>query len=328
MSDRARFDSAEITAQSAPRRGKSVLAWCMTSRKRILAIAFALLVVGWLGSSSIVAWFLTHRLHAHAVEFVPTDLQARVRAVRLTTSDGEDIGAWIVAGDVAKPIVILLHGLGGNRSSLSSKLRVLADRGFGVAAITLRASGDSSGDRNDIGWSARHDVVAAVAYLEREYPGRKIVIDGASMGAAAAMFAARELGERVAGYVLECPYRDLPTAVRTRLALFLPPVLDRIAWAGLVTVSPIFFPELDDIRPIEAVEAIPKSSRILFLGSLADDRVSPDELREIHTRVEDRSALLFHPTAPHDRLQSTDPMWWQSTVVEFLDHVTSGTKAR
>jgi pimeloyl-ACP methyl ester carboxylesterase len=318
MSDRAEFDSAEFTTQSAPRRGKSVLAWCMTSRKRILAIAFALLVVGWLSSSSVVAWVLTHRVHPRAAEFVPADLQTRVREVRLTTSDGEDIGAWIVAGEVAKPMVILLHGLGGNRTMLLPKLRLLADRGYGVVAVTLRASGDSSGKRNDIGWSARHDVVAAVAYLEKEYPGRKIVIDGASMGAAAAMFAARELAERVQDYVLECPYRDLPTAVRTRLALFLPPVLDRIAWAGLRTVSPIFFPELDDIRPIDTVEAIPPSARIVFPGSLVDDRVRPDELREIRARVQDRSVILFHRTAPHDRLVTADPRWWENAVKRWL----------
>ena len=33
------------------------------------------------------------------------------------------------------------------------------------------------------------------------------------MGAAAAVFASGELARRVHGYVLECPYQDLKTAV-------------------------------------------------------------------------------------------------------------------
>ncbi len=80
----------------------------------------------------------------------------------------------------------------------------------------MRAHGDSSGEFNDIGYSARLDVVAAVEFLERRRPARPILIHGTSLGAAAATFAAEELGHRVHGYVLECPYRDLRTAVWNR----------------------------------------------------------------------------------------------------------------
>ena len=59
--------------------------------------------------------------------------------------------------------------------------------------ITLRAHGDSTGALNDIGFGARHDVVAAIDFLERCRPGRPIVVHGASLGAAAALFASAEL---------------------------------------------------------------------------------------------------------------------------------------
>jgi alpha-beta hydrolase superfamily lysophospholipase len=78
--------------------------------------------------------------------------------------------------------------------------------------ISLRAHGDSTGDFNDMGYSARHDVVAAVEFLERRRPGNPIVIHGLSMGAGAAVFASGELGHRIKGYVLESPYRDLKIA--------------------------------------------------------------------------------------------------------------------
>ena len=44
--------------------------------------------------------------------------------------------------------------------------RALRGLGWTVLPITVRAHGDSEGRRNDFGWSARHDVEAAVSYLE------------------------------------------------------------------------------------------------------------------------------------------------------------------
>ena len=87
----------------------------------------------------------------------------------------------------------------------------LAEAGFTALAISLRGHGDSTGDVIDFGWSARYDVAAAVAFLEKECPQQPIYIVGRSMGAAAAIFAAGELKDRVAGYFLEQPYKDLRT---------------------------------------------------------------------------------------------------------------------
>ena len=93
----------------------------------------------------------------------------------------------------------------------------LAESRFTVLAISLRAHGDSTGEVNDIGWSGRHDVVAAVGFLGKEFPERPVFIVGRSMGAAAAVFAAEELKTDVAGYFLEQPYKDLKSAVWNRL---------------------------------------------------------------------------------------------------------------
>ena len=102
-----------------------------------------------------------------------------------------------------------------------------------MLAITLRAHGDSTGEVNDIGWGARHDVVAAVEFLRKKFPGRPVFVVGRSMGAAAAIFAAEELKTDVAGYFLEQPYKDLTSAVWNRLQNHLPPVLDWVAYCGM-----------------------------------------------------------------------------------------------
>ena len=99
-----------------------------------------------------------------------------------------------------------------------------------------------TGEIDDAGYSARHDVFAAVDFLERRRPGRPVVIDGNSMGSAAAIFAAEELGHRVAAYILESPYQDLKTAVWNRIDNRLPAGLSHAAYGGLRLVSPLFLP--------------------------------------------------------------------------------------
>ena len=74
----------------------------------------------------------------------------------------------------------------------------LAEADFNVLAITFRAHGDSTGQTHDFGWSERLDVIAAVRFLQEEFPQQPVYIQGRSLGAAAAIFAAGELKEEVA----------------------------------------------------------------------------------------------------------------------------------
>ena len=53
-----------------------------------------------------------------------------------------------------------------------------AGQGCTVLLVSLRAHGDSSGEFNDLGYSAWRDVAAAVAFLEKECPGRRIIVNG------------------------------------------------------------------------------------------------------------------------------------------------------
>src|SRR5262249_15482749 len=70
-------------------------------------------------------------------------------------------------------------------------------------------------------------------------------------------FASAELGPRVQGYVLECPYQDLRTAVRNRTRAYLPPLLDWAAYRSLLAVSPLVLRHLDPISPLRAIRRTP-----------------------------------------------------------------------
>jgi pimeloyl-ACP methyl ester carboxylesterase len=164
--------------------------------KPALLLATTFLIV-WLLGSFVVVYRLTRRARPRFPEPIPAPDWGRLEQVRLETSDGQEIGAWLVAGRRDSPSVLLIHGIGASRAACLGRAEILAREGYTVLMITLRAHGDSSGDYNDMGYSARHDIVAAVDLLERQRPGAPIVVHGLSMGAAAALFAAAELAHRV-----------------------------------------------------------------------------------------------------------------------------------
>jgi alpha-beta hydrolase superfamily lysophospholipase len=138
----------------------------------VLAVAF------WLLISYAVAYRCTRRLHAIRPEPVPPINWGTIESFRLSTSDGEDLGAWYVEGKQTGPVVLLLHGHGGNRGNCLRRAEMAASWGCSIMMISLRAHGDSTGDFDDMGYSARRDVVSAVDWIQKKHSDRPVVIWG------------------------------------------------------------------------------------------------------------------------------------------------------
>ena len=164
--------------------------------KRLATVA-AVLVVVWLTASLFVSYKLTRRPHALVAEPPPSVTWAVIEPVRLHTSDGLELGAWYMPGRPGGPSAVLLHGYRSRRSESIPIAEILVNEGYSVLAVSMRAHGDSEGDYTDVGYSSRRDVEAAVAWLEQRRPGKPILVQGTSMGAAAAIYAAEDLQTRV-----------------------------------------------------------------------------------------------------------------------------------
>jgi alpha-beta hydrolase superfamily lysophospholipase len=287
-------------------------------RLKLGLLLTASLVTLWLLASLAIALRLTRRAQPPFPEPVPAADWGKLEPHRLRTIDGQEIGAWFVPGAEDAASVLLVHGIGASRSACLGRARILTAKSCSVLMITLRAHGDSTGDSNDMGYSARHDIVAAVEFLERRRPGNPIIIHGLSMGGAAAVFASGELGERVRGYILESPYRDLKTAVRNRTENALPPILDRIAYLGLLLVSPLVLPDLAKTSPVEAAGGIPPGVPVLILAGGEDPVARPYEARAILDRVSSHGRLVLFQHAGHMNFPETCTGLYQQSVLGFL----------
>jgi alpha-beta hydrolase superfamily lysophospholipase len=289
---------------------------------RRLVVTGTIVCVLWLAVSSAVAYRLTHRRGARAEEVAPSPAWGRLEGHRLKTRDGEEVGAWLIDGRPDAASVLVLHARKGNRGRSLGRAEILGAEGYAVLMLTLRAHGDSTGELDDVGFGARHDVIAGVDFLALRRPGRPVIVDGRSMGAAAAIFAAGELGHRVRGYILESPYRDLRGAVWNRVEEALPPVLDLAAYAGLNLVAPVFLPHLDEISPMKAIAGIPEDVPVLILAGEGDRMARPDEARTLHERVASHARLVFFPGAGHGDLLRARPELYADTVLDFCRTVS------
>ncbi len=113
--------------------------------------------------------------------------------------------AYDVVG--AGPLLVCVPGMGELRSSYRRNVGPLAKAGFRVAAMDLRGHGDS-----DATFDAYDDVAAGtdVLALVEELGGPALVV-GNSMGAGAAVWAAAERPDLVAGLALVGPFvRQVP----------------------------------------------------------------------------------------------------------------------
>lgn len=120
------------------------------------------------------------------------------------------------AGD----LVVCVPGIGDLRQEYRFLAPALVAGGFRVATMDLRGHGESSPEWADLSAEAvGSDIVALVRHLA---PRRAVVV-GTSMAAGAAVWAAAEDPERVAGIVLIGPFvRDVgsPAKLRLQRALF------------------------------------------------------------------------------------------------------------
>lgn len=284
----------------------------MTARRRWLrrgGLALLAAAIAWMASGTLAAYVLTKRARPPFAE--PGEGYAvPFRALRLRASDGVEIGAWLAERAPARAGVVLVHGNGASRASLADEAAYFHARGCTVLPISVRAHGDSGGDFNDIGWSARHDVIAAVEHLEPMQ--RPIVIYGSSLGAAAALFAGESLGDRVAGYVLSAPYADLRIATRRRLERYLIWPLDEVAYGAMQTGGRLVLPQIDRIDPAAAAARLPRDTRMVVFAGGDDDRAPASDARRIAARVHGRVVVV--PGLDHEDMGALvgRPEWDES----------------
>ncbi|MEV4415234.1 alpha/beta fold hydrolase [Catellatospora sp. NPDC049609] len=143
------------------------------------------------------------------------------RDVTLHTTDGLDLGAWLVppTGPDRGMAVLVANGNGGNRAGRAVVARELAERGFAVLLFDYRGYGGNPGSPSEAGLAL--DVRAAYRHLVDEAGVRpdRLIYFGESLGCAVVTGLAVE--HPPAGLLLRSPFTDLAATAATHYP-FLP----------------------------------------------------------------------------------------------------------
>lgn len=138
------------------------------------------------------AWTGQRRLLYHPDANLLRDFPEGTQTLELRTSDGETLQAWWMAPPNAlAPVLLYLHGNGGNLDMRAVRLAALREDGFGVLAISWRGYGGSTGEPSQQGWGI--DALRGYEELRRRgFAPQRIVLFGESLGSAQAVLLAAE----------------------------------------------------------------------------------------------------------------------------------------
>ena len=173
----------------------------------------------------------------------------------LSTSDGVRLRAWWLPGPTPEsPVMLCLHGNGGNLSHRTDKMRLFHDAGAAQLWIDWRGYGESGGSPDEPG--LYRDALAGWAWTSavKGVSPARLVLYGESLGNGPAI----ELATRVpaAGLIIDSAFTSVPDMGKVVLPWF-PTRLAKIRFDNLSRLPRVTIPTMilhspqDDVIPYE-----------------------------------------------------------------------------
>ena len=221
-----------------------------------------------------------------------------VDRISLATPDGETLVLWTSPARADRPTVLFLHGNGGEIADRADRLAFYRSRGLGVAFLSWRGYGGSTGSPSEAGLLT--DAKAAYDHLRAQgLPPDHIVLVGESLGTGPAVQLAA--ANPVGAVVLEAPYSAAVDIART-------------AYPWL----PVGLLMKDQFRSREHIAAV--RAPILILHGEADRVIPPGFGRRLFDAARDPKTFLSLGPVGHEAL--FDPATWAAGA-DFIDRTVT-----
>jgi alpha-beta hydrolase superfamily lysophospholipase len=276
------------------------------------AAALLIVVVAWLVGSILV------EPQNHAVA-LPAGFEAQKVSI---PGSGHAIAGWWVDRSGESPVVLLLHGVRADRSSMVSRAQLLMRHGFSVLLIDLQAEGETPGEAITLGYRESADVVAARDWIRSRAPGRRIGVIGESMGGASVLLALQPSGFEAV--VLEAVYPRIGRAVENRIRMWLGPLAPGLTPLLLMQLQPRLHISESDLEPIRSVDKL--GAPVLVVAGSRDEHTTLAESQELFAAAAEPKLLWAVEGARHQDFLRYDPQGYEAHVVGFLNEVLRPTE--
>src|SRR5439155_22222343 len=283
-------------------------------RARVLiALGIGALVMG-----ATASWQLGSQLVRPVNRPVPLPAGFPAQVVSLP-GPGHAIAGWWLDQGRNSPVVLLLHSIRSDRSSMLTRAKLLLGHGFSVLLIDLQGHGETPGAAITLGSRESADVRAALGWLKRTEPLRRVGVIGCSLGGAAVL-----LGPQPSGFdavVLEAVYPRVARAIENRIRIRLGPLAPVLAPLLPVQLQPRLHISPRDLEPIRSIDRL--GSPVLVVAGSRDQHTTLAESEELRAARQSKR-LWVVSGARHQDFLSFDPAGYDSEVVGFLlEHLRS-----
>ena len=176
-------------------------------------ILITALVIGFL-SLHFVAPKLILGPHIHPGINNSAELGIKIESVSVAIEDNQTLeGFWVNSEqDTTYGIMILVHGIGGNKESFLGLSKRLAKLGVATVSFDNRAHGFSGGEHCTYGFKEKEDISKIIDFIHSKDPSLKVGIWGNSLGGAIAI-QSLEIDSRISFGVIESTFTDLSQIV-------------------------------------------------------------------------------------------------------------------
>src|SRR5216117_1443422 len=279
-------------------------------------IATRIIIV--LGISGLLAgtaasWVLGSRLVRPLNRAVPLPAGFPAQVVSLP-GPGHAIAGWWLDQGVNSPVVLLLHSIRADRSSMISRAKLLSNHGFSVLLIDLQGHGETPGTAITLGAREADDVRAALAWLKRTVPTRRLGVIGCSLGGAAVLLSPQPSG--FDAVVLEAVYPRVARAIENRIRIRLGPLAPALTPLLLVQLQPRLHISPRDLEPIRSIDRL--GSPVLVVAGSRDQHTTLAESEELFRAAVQPKRLWVVTGARHQYFLSFDSAGYDSEVIGFL----------
>jgi pimeloyl-ACP methyl ester carboxylesterase len=301
---------------------RRLFSWLLRRWKAILlGLAAAILLFVTVGVPYLLAMLITSagtRPMDLELTSSPADYGLEFEEVLFPTSDGASISGWYLPGGTRGAVVALGHGLFRSRREVLDRAAFFRKQGYDALVFDFRRHGTSDGERVTLGYQERLDFEGAVAFLKSRRPEAPVVLYGVSMGAGAALLAARET-PAVAAVIADSPFLNIEHTVvhHAKLIFGLP----RFPFASGL----LLFLEMrggfdrEDFDLEAAAKALEDRPLLVIAGS-ADERMPPElQKRVVAASDNPLSRFIVVEGAGHGAAYRVAAEAYESEVLAFLE---------
>jgi alpha-beta hydrolase superfamily lysophospholipase len=234
------------------------------------------------------------------------------------SNGGVTLEAWFLPGENDRLVVALFHGYAASKSTLLTAARAFHQLGYATLLVDFYGSGGSSGAGTMIGVKEADDVAAAVQYMRRTWPERKVVLYGISMGGAAVLRAIAANGAEPDGIIIEATFDSLLNAGRNRfraMGLLPSPFAELLLfWGGVQNGFNAFAH-----NPVDYARAVKQPA--LILHGEKDERTTFEQARSIAEAMGAHARFIGYAEVTHMPIVEARPKEWTRDVAVFLEEI-------